>query len=159
MRTFIIGLAILMVSMSGVSAQENGQIQHQTKQEQKIIDLSRTKWQWLSDRKTDSLDVLFHDKAIFVHMGGAMNKEQELGVIKGRMIHYKKADIFEESVRFAGQTAILLGRIKLLAVVGGREVTNPFLVTEVYVQENGAWKLASLSFTRLLEPEPRNENK
>jgi hypothetical protein len=43
----------------------------------------------------------------------------------------------------------------LLAVVGGNEVTNPFMVTEVYVQENG-WKLASLSFTRLLTPEERH---
>jgi len=30
------------------------------------------------------------------------------------------------------------------------EVTNPFVVTEVYVQQSGTWKLASLSFTRLL---------
>lgn len=36
------------------------------------------------------------------------------------------------------------------AVVGGNEVTHPFVVTEVYVQQDDAWKLASLSFTRLL---------
>jgi hypothetical protein len=40
------------------------------------------------------------------------------------------------------------------AVVGGNEVTNPFAVTEVYVQQDGRWRLASLSFTRLLT---RNE--
>jgi len=48
-------------------------------------------------------------------------------------------------------TAILLNRITLLAVVGGNEVTNPFMVTEVYVLQNQAWSLASLSFTRLLQ--------
>ena len=32
-------------------------------------------------------------------------------------------------------TAILLNRIRLVAVVGGNEVTNPFVVTEVYVQQ------------------------
>ena len=52
-----------------------------------------------------------------------------------------------------GRTAILLNRITLLAVVGGNEVTNPFMVTEAYVQQEGSWKLASLSFTRLLTPE------
>ena len=51
-----------------------------------------------------------------------------------------------------GTTAILLNRIRLVAVVGGNEVTNPFVVTEVYVQQGGTWKLASLSFTRLLTP-------
>jgi hypothetical protein len=30
------------------------------------------------------------------------------------------------------------------------EVTNPFVVTEVYVQQSDTWILASLSFTRLL---------
>lgn len=118
--------------------------------EQEILNLSKTKWQWMSERKVDSLQVLFHDNAVFVHMGGAMDKEQELGVIKVGGIHYKKADIFEQSVRFAGETAILLGRIRLLAVVGGREVTNPFIVTETYIKEKSVWKLASLSFTRLL---------
>ena len=57
------------------------------------------------------------------------------------------------SVNIIGTTAILLNRITLLAVVGGNEVTNPFMVTEVYVQQDGSWKLASLSFTRLLTPE------
>ena len=33
----------------------------------------------------------------------------------------------------------------------GNEVTNPFEVTEVYVQQDDTWKLASMSFTRLLE--------
>lgn len=120
-------------------------------QEQEILNLSKAKWQWMSERKIDSLQTLFHNNAVFVHMGGAMSKEQELGVIKSGGIHYKNAELFEQSVRFAGETAILLGRIKLLAVVGGREVINPFMVTEVYIKENGRWKLASLSFTRLLD--------
>ena len=55
-------------------------------------------------------------------------------------------------MRFVGSTAILLNRIRLVAVVGGNEVINPFVVTEVYVQEGGKWKLGSLSFTRLLTP-------
>lgn len=106
----------------------------------------------MADKKVDSLANLFHDKAVFVHMGGNMNKEQELGVIKGGMIHYKHAEIQETSVQFIGNTAILLNKIILAAVVGGNEVTNPFVVTEVYVQEGGSWKLGSMSFTRLLTP-------
>lgn len=43
----------------------------------------------------------------------------------------------------------MLNRIRLDAVVGGNEVTNPFVVTEVYVCKGDAWKLGSLSFTRL----------
>lgn len=123
------------------------------KSEQEVINLSKEKWRWMSERKVDSLDALFHEEAVFVHMGGTMSKEQELNVIRSGGIHYKDVDIQEASVRFIGTTAILLNKIRLVAVVGGNEVTNPFVVTEVYVQENGSWTLASLSFTRLLTPE------
>ena len=121
--------------------------------EQEVINLSKEKWRWMSERKVDSLDALFHEKAVFVHMGGSWGKEQELEIIKSGGIHYKQADIHEVSVNIIGTTAILLNRITLLAVVGDNEVTNPFMVTEVYVQQDGSWKLASLSFTRLLTPE------
>jgi hypothetical protein len=124
--------------------------------EQEVINLSKEKWRWMSERKVDSLDALFHEKAVFVHMGGSWGKEQELEIIKSGGIHYKQADIHEVSVNIIGGTAILLNRITLLAVVGGNEVTNPFMVTEVYVQQDGSWKLASLSFTRLLTPEQRH---
>jgi hypothetical protein len=101
----------------------------------------------------DSLAALFHEEAVFVHMGGTMSKDEELDVIRGEGIHYKNVDIQEASVRFIGTTtAILLNRIHLVAVVGGNEVTNPFVITEVYVQQGGTWALASLSFTRRLDP-------
>lgn len=121
--------------------------------EQKVIDLSKEKWLWMSGRNIDTLDALFHEKSVFVHMGGTWGKEREIEIIKSGGIHYKQADIHEVSVNIIGATAILLNRITLLAVVGGNEVVNPFMVTEVYVQQDGSWKLASLSFTRLLTPE------
>ena len=104
----------------------------------------------MAEKRVETLEALFHEKAVFVHMGGTMNRERELNVIETGGIHYKKADIHEVSVNIICNTAILLNRITLLAVVGGNEVTNPFVVTEVYVRENGIWKLGTMSFTRLL---------
>lgn len=126
--------------------------------EQEIKDLSRKKWQWMADKNVDTLATLFHEKAEFVHMGGSWGKDRELDIIKSGGIHYKKADIHEVSVNIIGNTAILLNRITLLAVVGGNEpgrraVTNPFMVTEVYIKHDDSWKLADLSFTKLLTPE------
>ena len=118
--------------------------------EQELINLSKQKWQWMSERKVDSLDALFHEKAVFVHMGATMTKPQELEVIRSGGIQYKTVEIQEASARFIDKTAVLLNKIRLVAIVGGNEVTNPFMVTEVYVQQNSNWKLVSLSFTRLL---------
>lgn len=142
MRTSIIGLFLVVISVQWCVAQ--------TSSEQEIKDLSRQKWQWMSDKKVDDLANLFHEKAVFVHMGGSWGKEQEINIIKSGGIWYKKADIHEVTVNIIDNTAILLNRIDLLAEVGGNEVTNPFMVTEVYIKQNGDWKMGSLSFTRLL---------
>jgi uncharacterized protein DUF4440 len=122
------------------------------KAEQEVIDLSKEKWRWMSERNVETLDALFHEKSVFVHMGGSWGKEREMEIIKSGGIHYKQADIHKVSVNIIDNTAVLLNRITLLAVVGGNEVINPFMVTEVYVQQGGDWKLASLSFTKLLTP-------
>ncbi|NSW95262.1 MAG: nuclear transport factor 2 family protein [Bacteroidales bacterium] len=120
--------------------------------EQEIINLSKEKWQWMADKNADKLADLFHEKSVFVHMGGSWGKEQEINIIRGGGIWYKKADIHDVSVNIIDNTAILLNRITLLAEVGGNEVTNPFMVAEVYIKQGGSWKLGSLSFTRLTTP-------
>jgi len=151
-KASILGLCFLIVSVrwSFASQKEATAAVSITNAEQEIINLSKEKWQWMADKNADTLNNLFHEKAVFVHMGGTWGKEQELDVIKSGGIWYKKADIHEVSVSIIDKTAILLNRITLLAVVGENEVTNPFEVTEVYVQQEGSWKLAALSFTRLL---------
>src|SRR5687767_3477714 len=151
----IMSLALIALVPIAVLSQSstNDEVKQQSSNssvEQELINLSKEKWRWMSERKVDSLDALFHEKAVFVHMGATMTKTQELDVIKSGAIHYKTVEIQEASVRFIDKTAVLLNKIRLVAVVGGNEVINPFMVTEVYVQQNNTWKLASLSFTRLL---------
>lgn len=143
MRTTIIGLFIILMATQLSFAQNSVT-------EQEIIKLSKDKWQWMADKDSDKLAALFHEKAVFVHMGGSWGTERELSIIGSGGIWYKKADIHEVSVNIIDNTAVLLNRIDLLAEVGGNEVTNPFEVTEVYVKQGNDWKLASLSFTRLM---------
>ncbi len=118
--------------------------------ENEIINLSKRKWEWMAEKSVEPLTKLFHEDAVFVHMGGSWGKERELDIIESGGIWYKKADIHEVSVKIIDKTAILLNRITLIAEVGGNEVINPFEVTEVYVKLNENWKLGSLSFTKLM---------
>ena len=104
----------------------------------------------MADKNVDSLTVLFDDKSMFIHMGGTWGKTQELTTIKAGSIWYKKAEVYSVVVNIFGNAAILLNDIDLEAVVGGNTVTNPFMVTEVYIKENGKWKMGSLTFSRLL---------
>jgi hypothetical protein len=143
MKTRLLG--ILLIAISASSFGQNGTL------EQEVKALSQAKWQWMADKNADKLADLFHDKAKFVHMGGTWGKDREVEIIRSGGIHYKKADIHEVMVEVLNDnTAILWNRITLLAVVGGNEVTNPFMVTEVYVKENQDWKLANLTFSKLM---------
>ena len=145
MKFSILGLLVMIFAMQVSFAQNSSA-------DDEIIKLSKDKWRWMADKNVDTLNNIFDEKAVFVHMGGSWGKEQELGIIKSGGIWYKNAEVHEVSVNIIDNTAILLNRITLLAVVGGNEVTNPFMVTEVYVKENNNWKLGSLSFTKLLTP-------
>ena len=143
-KSIILGFLFLFTSGQIALAQSTGT-------ERGITELSRKKWEWMADKNADSLAELFHDKAKFVHMGGTWGKERELDIIRSGGIHYKKADVHEVMVEVLNEnTVILWNRITLLAVVGGNEVTNPFMVTEVYVKQNDTWKLGDLTFSKLL---------
>jgi len=130
-----------------------------TPEQQEVIDLSNMKWDWMADKKVDSLETLFDDKAMFTHMGGTWGKTQELATIKSGGIWYKKAVNYAVDVRIFGDTAILLDDMDLVAVVGGNEVTNAFMVTEVYSKVNGKWKMAQLTFSHLRRPVKVNSEK
>jgi hypothetical protein len=147
MKLLLAGITLMILSVQASPAQP---APTRTKAEQELVDLSKQKWLWMAERNVDALEPLFHEQAVFVHMGGNMSRKVELDVIKSGKIHYKQADIQDVSVRIIGSTAIVLSRIRLLAVVGGNEVTNPFMVTEVFLQQGGTWKLAQLSFSRLM---------
>lgn len=121
-----------------------------TPAEQEMVNLSRNKWQWMAEKNADKLAELFHDEAQFVHMGGYWGKTQELNTIRSGGIWYKNADIHSEEVKFTENTAVVYSRIHLDAVVGGNEVRNPFIVSEVYVKENGKWLLSVLAFTKTM---------
>ncbi|MGM9477186.1 nuclear transport factor 2 family protein [Pedobacter sp. GSP4] len=148
MKTFLIGVSVLLAGLQTKAQTAN----QPSPAQQEVINLSKLKWDWMAEKQVDSLSLLFDEKSVFVHMGGSWGKTQEINVIKSGGIHYKKADIHSVSVNLIGNTAILLSNITLLAVVGGNEVTNPFIVTEVYVKEKNKWNLGSLSFTKVNTP-------
>ncbi len=144
---FILAAFLLICCAINVSAQDQTSF---TQAEQEMIDLSNAKWQWMSEKNVDKLADLFHDSAQFVHMGGYWGKEQELNTIKEGHIWYKKAEIHDQKVKFAENTATVYSIIHLNSEVGGNAVRFPFIVSEVFVKENGKWKLTTLAFTRTL---------
>lgn len=164
MKVKILGLFLLIISVQSSYAQQHPPTEsiqtatNNTPEQQEVINLSKQKWQWMADKNVDSLSELFDDKAMFIHMGGTWGKTQELATIKNGGIWYKQAQVYAIIVNMFGNTAILLNDIDLVAEVGGNTVTNPFMVTEVYIKENGKWKMGSLTFSHLLRQVKMNSN-
>lgn len=152
MKKILSGLLLLLVSTHSSYAQNNTPQTVPTAAEKEVIQLSKQKWLWMANKNTDSLQVLFDDKSMFIHMGGSWGKSQEINVIKSGGIWYKQAEVYTVAVNIIGNTAILLNDIDLVAVVGSNEVVNPFMVTEVYINQDGKWKMGSLTFSRLTRP-------
>jgi hypothetical protein len=96
MKAKIIGLVLLIIAVQVSYAQNNTNTSaaSNTPEQQEIINLSKQKWQWMADKDIDSLNVLFDDKSMFVHMGGTWGKQPELNTIKSGGIWYKKAEVY-----------------------------------------------------------------
>jgi hypothetical protein len=118
-----------------------------TGQEQELVDVSKSKWQWMADKNVDNLAELFHDDSKFVHMSGTWNKDEELEIIKSGSIWYRKADVKDVAVKVIDDVAIIWSRLTLTALVRGTDVVTEFTVTEVFKRENKDWKLLALTFS------------
>ena len=134
-------LIISLVATLNMYAQNADEIKSE------IIELSHKKWELMANKDATALKDIFHEQAVFVHMGGYWGTEQELTTIDRGFIHYKYTDIQSEEVRIAENSVTLNSALTLTAMVGGREVITPFFVTEVYLKQNGVWKLTVLAFT------------
>lgn len=144
MKKTIIGLFVIIAAVQLSFAQSPAA-------EQEIKDLSKAKWQWMSDKNVDKLASLFHDKSKFVHMSGTWKKDEELEIIKTGSIWYKKADVHDVAVEIEGDVAVLWNRITLESEVRGNDAKVEFTVTEVYKKEADGWKLLVLTFSSVRE--------
>lgn len=155
MKKFFIISMLVIASMTAWAQQQFGSQQSAPKsftpQEQELIVLSNQKWAWMSEKNADKLAELFLPESQFVHMGGSWGKQQEVDIIRGGMIWYKKADIHSQEVKFTDKNvATIYSNIHLTSEVGGHQVRFPFMVSEVYIrQKSKEWKLSSLMPTTM----------
>ena len=150
MKASILGFFLLLASVQSSSAQstpDSTSKRNYTKAEQEIINLSKTKWQWMADKNLDKLAPLFYDQSKFVHMSGTWKKIEELDIIKTGSIWYKKTDVHDVAVEIVNDVAIAWSRIRLTAEVRGTDAVTQFTVTEVYKKQGSDWKLLALTFS------------
>ena len=114
---------------------------------QEIVELSKTKWEWMASKDVKNLADLFDEESKFVHMSGSWKKERELEIIESGSIWYKNAIVHDTDVEVHGDTALIWSRITLVAHVRGNDVSNEFTVTEIFQKKSDQWKLLDLTFS------------
>ena len=117
---------------------------------EKAIEFSKRIWEAIQKEDIDFITQNVHQDALFVHMGATFTRDEEIDVIRIGNIIYKDIDFQEVTVKFMESTVVVLNKMRLTAIVGGNEVVNPFVVTEVYTHIDDVLKLASLSFTKIV---------
>jgi hypothetical protein len=121
----------------------------QSKQEQEVLQLSHAKFKWLVQKKVDSLKFVLDERLTYIHSNGWVQTKKELidDLLSGKLT-YDKIEITKDSIRTYTKSAVVTGRGKFTATMGG--VTNTFDLTysETYVLQKREWKLASRHASR-----------
>ncbi len=122
----------------------------QTAQEQRIIDLSKKKFQWMIAMNFDSLESVLDDRMVFIHSNGwPETKTEFINDIKSGKLRYKSIEVVEASARMYQGSAVIIGRGKFKVALDGKDLDLELKYTEFYIQKNGKWLLASRHANRL----------
>ena len=62
MKKIILGLVLLFTGIQTAFSQD---------EKQEIVDLSKTKWEWMANKEVAKLAELFDEESKFVHMSGS----------------------------------------------------------------------------------------
>ncbi|GJM57981.1 nuclear transport factor 2 family protein [uncultured Dubosiella sp.] len=113
------------------------------------IQTSQQIWNAMHEENRKDLETYIMPDAWFVHMGITADRDEEIDIIEKRGIVYDTIDIEKQDVNTVGLVTFVYSKMKLTAIVNGQTVTNPFVVTEAYIEDEGKLRLASMSYTRI----------
>ena len=135
---FIAGLLLVVVNL------------HAQSTEQTVLNLSKKKFGWMIRMQFDSLESVLDDRLMFVHSNGWKETKHEfIQDIKSGKLRYTNIQVSESTVRVYTETAIVTGIGKFNVELDGKPLEITLSYTEVYVQKNSQWLLASRHANRM----------
>ena len=117
---------------------------------EELLKISENFWDAMEHADEAGMRVCADPECNFVHIGVTCKLDQEIdfytsGAFRptGITFHNKTAEVFDS-------TGIVLTDCDYSLLLDGKETTHYFMVTEVYAQREGSWKLVTFSFTALV---------
>jgi hypothetical protein len=122
----------------------------QAKDEQELLVLSKKKFEWLTQKKLDSLATILDDRVRYVHSNGWVQRKQEvIDDLTSGKLNYISITVKSNEVRLYDTTAIVNGAGTFEVTMNGKPLTIELGYTEVYVKKKGKWLLASRHANRI----------
>jgi len=123
----------------------------QTPEAEKVNQLHIKKFEWLINKKYDSLNWLLDDQVKYIHSNGwVQSKAEIIDDIKSGKLNYTSVVVEESTVSYFNQSAVVTGKGIFKGLMADKsEFTIHLLYTEVYVRHKKQWKLVSRQATKL----------
>jgi len=118
--------------------------------EKAVLDAQDRRFALTAGGDLDELGQLMTDDMNYTHSTSTVDTKAEfLASLRSGRVRYVSIDPEERSVRIYGHTAVVQGIAHVLVKVGERDVDVRLRFTEVYVEKDGAWKMALWHSTRV----------
>jgi hypothetical protein len=123
----------------------------QTLEAEKVNQLHKKKFDWLINKKYDSLNWLLDEQAKYIHSNGwVQSKAEVIDDLKSGKLNYTSVIIEESNVSYFDKSAVVTGKGFFKGLMtDNTEFTIHLLYTEVYVKQKKQWKLVSRQATKI----------
>jgi len=116
---------------------------------QKCAELSRKFWSALERADVDGMRAIADPECMFVHIGVTCGMDEEMRCFTDKIFVPTKIVLNSQQEKVYGDTSVIITDCNYSLLLGGKETTHHFAVTEVYVKRED-WKLVQFSFTALV---------
>ena len=118
-------------------------------QELAVLEQSEAFWAAMEAADEAGMRAVSDPDCTFVHIGMTCKLDEEIGYYTSGTFQPTDLTFHGKSVELYDDTAIVITDCDYALLLGGMATTHHFAVTEVYVNQEGAWKLIQFTFTAL----------
>jgi hypothetical protein len=121
------------------------------KNETYVDQLHRKKFTWLINKNYDSLNLILHTQAQYIHSNGwVQSKNEVIEDLKTGKLNYTNVEVVESKVSVYQNTAIVSGKGRFRGLMPDKSEFNLSLFyTEVYIKVGKEWKLINRLATKI----------
>jgi ketosteroid isomerase-like protein len=138
---FTLATVLALLAVPAVQAGEEGKA---------ALEAQDRRWALTAGGDLDELDAMLTDDMNYTHSSAAVDtKAQFLDSLRSGRVRYVSIEPEERTVRVYGDTAVVQGVAHLLVKVPDRDIDVRLRFTEMYVNQDGQWKMALWHSTKV----------